>query len=244
MDLLLPALCFFLGAFTQGLTGFGSAMIPVALLPLVWPVPQAVGVVTVFCVVLNAWFAWSLRADADRGEVGGMAVAGALATPLGLLFLRSYPSSTLLGALGAVLVVSSVLGLARPRLEPRALHRGWGLLAGGAAGALSGAFNTAGPPMLVYASLRGWGPAAFRANLQTFFLVTSCAACVGFVQAGIVNADTLRWNLLLAPAFAIGGLAGHWLHARLAARTFQRLVQGALLLVGLRYVAQGLGLGS
>ena len=87
MDLLLPALCFFLGAFTQGLTGFGSAMIPVALLPLVWPVPQAVGVVTIFCVGLNAWFAWSLRADADRREVGGMAVAGALATPLGLLFL-------------------------------------------------------------------------------------------------------------------------------------------------------------
>lgn len=244
MDILLPALFFALGAFTQGLTGFGSAMIPVALLPLVWPVQQAVGVVTVFCVVLNAWFAWSLRADADRGEVGGMALAGALATPIGLLFLRSYPSGTLLAALGAVLIASSLLALARPRLEPRALHRGWGLLAGGTAGALSGAFNTAGPPMLIYASLRGWDPAAFRANLQTFFLVTSCAACAGFVHAGIVNADTLRWNLLLAPAFAVGGFVGNWLHFRLRAETFRTLVQVALLLVGLRYVAQNLGLGS
>ena len=51
--------------------------------------------------------------------------------------------------------------------------RRWAYPAGFIAGCLGGAYNTAGPPVIVYGSLRQWPKEEFRAVLQAFFFVNA-----------------------------------------------------------------------
>ena len=45
------------------------------------------------------------------------------------------------------------------------------------AGILGGAYNTNGPPVVIYGSLRKWSPATFRATLQGYFFMAAFFCC-------------------------------------------------------------------
>ena len=103
---------------------------------------------------------------------------------------------------------------------------------------LGGAFNTAGPPVLVYAIASGWRRDAMRANLQLFFAVVGLASTTGFALVGVIDAGTLRWNALLLPCIPLGAWLGNRLASRTDAETFRRGVLIALVAMGTWYVVQ------
>lgn len=229
-----------------------------ALLPLVWPVPQAVGVSAVFGIVLTAALAVRLRSHLQVREVWPMAAASVVGVPLGVTFLHNVPVVWVVSALGGILIVHATWSLwpreqrdrdadqaeeATDGAEQADVSGGkWaGPIAGLAAGALSGAFSTAGPPALVYATLRGWPKDAFRANLQVFFLVSSSLSLVGFVATGIVTVDTARANVTLLPALILGGFVGHKLSGRVDPVRFRKGVLIGLWLMGANYLLRAWG---
>ena len=229
---------FLLAAFVQGLSGFGSGLIAMALLPLFMSLQQAVAVSAVVGMLLNLTFAFQLRAHADYREVAPMALAGLLGVPMGLWLLHSVDSRLVTGLLGLVLCGHASWSLLRRGQASRPLGRRWALLAGGIGGALSGAFNTAGPPVLVYATLRDWPRDNFRANLQTFFSVTGTLSLIGFSLTGLVTAQTLRLDAFALPAVALGAWLGNRLCKRIDPLAFRRGVLVALLAMGGYYIVR------
>lgn len=237
MTLLVAGLVFLLAAFVQGLSGFGSGLVAMGLLPLFWDLEQAVAVSSVFGVMLNLSLAWKLRAHARPREVAPMVLAALAGVPVGLWFLHSVDPRLVKGALGLVLVSHAVFSLSRPAAGAMTTSRPVAALAGLVGGALSGAFNTSGPPVLVYATLRGWPPATFKANLQAYIGVTALTSMTGFALTGLITRETLQANLLLAPALIAGGVLGHRASRHIDQALFRRGVLVALLFMGAWYLS-------
>ena len=167
-----------------------------------------------------------------------MGIAAMLGVPLGLWFLHSVDVRLVTGTLGVVLVTHACWSLWRGEAQERKVARPWALLAGGLGGALSGAFSTAGPPILIYATLRAWPRDVFRANLQAFFTVTSVVSLTGFASTGLITRETLWIDLLALPAVACGAWVGHKLSARVDPLVFRKGVLVALLLMGGHYIVR------
>lgn len=223
----------FLAAFTQSLTGFGLALVSMPLLSIAVGLKQATPLVAVISVMVEVVLLWRYRHALDVRPVARLILASMLGVPLGVLFLRQVPERWALGGLGVVLSgygLYSLLGWRLPRLEGRFWPWGMGLLAG----ALGGAYNTSGPPVIVYGHARRWAPVRFKANLQAFFLVNSGMVFLSHWWAGTIRPATWRWALLSVPAMGVGIWLGGRLDRLLSPERFRQLVLVVLVVLGVR----------
>jgi hypothetical protein len=133
---------------------------------------------------------------------------------------------------GLILVAYALYLLLQPA-RARTLSRGWVYPAGFVAGCLGGAYNTPGPPVIVYGSLRQWPRDQFRAVLQTFFFFNGLLVVSSHLLARHMTPKVLTFYLYAAPALLLGILAGSRLDRRVDRQRFGRLVTAMILIVGL-----------
>jgi hypothetical protein len=117
-----------------------------------------------------------------------------------------------------------------PRLE----HNLWAFTAGFLAGVLGGAYNTAGPPVILYGNCRRWPRDNFKSNLQGFFMVNSIVVLISHFLAGGFTAEVWRIVPFGLGAAILGILAGLRLDKHLNPQTFRKIVLVLLLVVGIR----------
>ncbi|MBK9232189.1 MAG: sulfite exporter TauE/SafE family protein [Anaerolineae bacterium] len=113
-------------------------------------------------------------------------------------------------------------------------------LAGFLAGLLGGAYNTPGPPVIIYGTLQGWPRNEFRSILQALFLFSSA----------LVIASTPWWRpshrhggthyLIGLPALLLGVGLGAQVDRRLDHDRFRQVLNVMILLTGLVLIAQEL----
>lgn len=231
-DLILFA-TIFLASFTQSLSGFGSALIAMAVLAPLLGALVATPLVALFVLVLEIvlllWYHKSLNIRA----VWRITAASVVGIPFGVVALRLLPESLVLFLLGLVVsgyAVYALLDFKLPRLESSGWAYGFGFIAG----LLGGAYNTSGPPVIIYGNCRGWEPAEFKANLQGFFFASSTLVLAGHAVSG--NLSPLVWQKfgLSLPFAAVGILAGLLLERKISPHSFRKLVLVLLVGLGLR----------
>jgi len=155
--------------------------------------------------------------------------------PVGIWLIRVAPADVVTGGLGLLLIVFGLYALVRPVL-PDIPNTGWVYFFGALAGALGAAYNTNGPPVVVYGVLRRWPPARFRATLQGFFLPSGFAISLSHGVGGLWNPQVfLLFALSILPIVA-AVLAGHWLNRRIPAQRFSRLLYAIVAGLGLLLV--------
>jgi len=231
--------------FTQGATGFGFGLVVMSVLPHLIDVREDVPLVSVFGLILTGVMLWPYRAYVEPRRFLPVLAGVAVATPLGALYLRSIDQRLVTGTLGAFLVVYAAASLlaerGRSSATPRVrISRRWGPVAGLLGGLLGGAFNTGGPPIIVYATARGWNAEGFKANLQVLFLFNSATQLVLFASWGMLTPEILHLDLIGLPALLAGLLAGMWASARLDAVRFRRVVLALLLVFGVVFLVRAL----
>lgn len=216
------------------LFGFGSGLIAVGALALVFPDIQDV-VVLLLLVNLPAELLVVLqsRREIRWRPIAGLGVGIGLGIPLGTWILRTSDPRMILTILGWFLVV---VGLAFLRLPAGGRRTPPGWLAGPTgvvSGLLTGLFGTGGPPLIVWYHLSSAGKAAFRSNLMTIFLLMTFVRVPSYVVGGLVTAPRLWSTLAVLPAVLFGAWLGHRLHIRVSESTFRILVSGMLVVLGL-----------
>ena len=231
----LVGLVVFLAVFTQSLSGFGVALVSMALLPSLIGIKVATPFVALFALVLEIVLVARYWKSIEFRAVWHIALAAVVGTPLGVLFLvrvNERISLTVLGVVIAGYALYALLGLKMPRIE----KPGWAYLAGLLGGMLGGAYNTSGPPVIVYADCRRWPPDVFKGNLQGYFIIVSSAVVVSHALTG--NFTPQVWNLVwwTLPFLAVGILAGLSLDRWLNPATFRRVVLVLLVLMGIRLI--------
>jgi len=211
--------------------GFGNALVAMPLLILVigsdsaTPLVALLGLVTAVLMLIREWRQIDLRAAWQ------LVLSTLVGIPLGLYFLNAAPEVVIRWVLGLVLIAFGLYNLLGPRL-PRVRGPWVTLIFGLWAGVLGGAYNSNGPPVVIYGVMRDWKPEQFRATLQGYFLVTGVAITLVHGLAGMWTAYVLRLFVFSLPAVLGAVLLGGWGADRIPEHRFQALVYGFLVVVG------------
>ena len=99
---------------------------------------------------------------------------------------------------------------------------------------LGGAYNTAGPPVVIYGNCRRWCAHEFKSNLSGFFIINGVMVVTSHLWSGNFSADVthvLPWAL---PAMLLGFLAGQWLDKWISPDLFRKMVLIMLVVLGIR----------
>ena len=233
LELLTAAAIAGFAGFVQGVTGFGSGLVAAAALSQMWAVSAVTVALSPPSILLTGALLLRLREDVEPRPLRPLLLALPLGVTLGILSLNHLPAAALKGLLALALlaaIASGLLGL-RPRgALPAAAGWGAGLLAG----AMGAAFNTSGPPILIYATLAGWEPRRFRANLSLLFCASATLSLIGHAARGALSAESLLVSLCLAPGLVLGAQAGARVGERLPRGVFMGAVRLLLAVIAVR----------
>ena len=233
-EYIVPAIML-LAVFTQSLSGFGMGLVSMSLLPTIIDVKIASPLVASLSILVHWILAIYYRRTLDISAVKRLVVGLAIAIPLGVLALRKVPSEAVLAILGIVLVSYSLYSLFNFKL-PKITSPRWAYLFGFMSGLLSGAYNTGGPPVIIYADCMGWDRAKFKSNLQSFFSVSSTIVVTTHTIQGNYNGQVLQLFLFCLPSLIIGMLAGTFVSRFINTVVFRKLILVLLLVMGLRLI--------
>jgi len=222
----------FASTFARAAIGFGDALIAMPLLAMVFGVRTATPLVALVSVAISVAMLARIWREVDLRAAWRLVLSTMVGIPIGLYLLKAAPEGVVKSILGAVLVVYGVTNLVWTRF-PTLKSEGSSWAFGLVAGVLGGAYNTNGPPVVIYGTLRQWPPARFRATLQGYFLPTGIAVAVGHGLAGLWTKEVLTLYLYSAPAMLFAMLLGGALHRRVNARRFNQAVSLFLVLMGI-----------
>ncbi len=228
---MLVALVVFVAALVQGVMGFGGALIAMPLLVTLVGIQTATPAFALVGALASLMNAVRWRAHVTRGDLLQLVIPAALGIPIGVLLLARLDAEMVTRALGVILIgyaAYNLIGWAVPPLR----NRLWAYVAGFTSGILSGAFNTGGPPVIVFADARRWTADRFRGNLQTYFLFISLFLIVSHGVTGHLTANVWRTAAVGVPALVVGQFIGARLCHYINPDLFRRLVLVFLLLLG------------
>lgn len=222
----------FVAAFIRSALGFGDAVVAMPLLAAALGLRTATPLVAFVGPTISLLILAKHWRKIEFKTAGRLIAATLLGIPVGVFGLARLPEEPLKIALGLIILLYGLFGLAKPgvRIEREARPVPW--LVGWVAGVLGGAYNTNGPPVIAYGMLRGWPPESFRATLQGYFLPTGLAILAGHGLAGLWTGTVLRFYGYSLPAIVLGVVLGGLLDKKLAHELFAKLVYAALAVMG------------
>ena len=229
-----PAVVF--AGVSKGGFGSGAAFASAAILALVMPPAEALGLMLPLLMLIDLatlrpyWGKWSWP------EAKVLIAGGIPGVSLGVALMAVANDDVLRFLIGAV-----ALGFVIWRLWPGAGQRKalpvWaGGLAGVVAGFTSFISHAGGPPVAVYLLSRGVGKTAYQATTVLIFWIINIAKAVPYAVLGVFTAETLWLDLWLAPFALLGAWLGVRAHHMVSERVFFGLTYVLLSLTGARLI--------
>ena len=215
---------------TAATFGFGGALFAMPLLTLVvglklaTPLYALVGITNALLVTGLSWRV------AKLALVWRLIATTLIGIPLGVGMVQLLPTPLMTKTLGGCLVAFGLYRLLALPL-PTIRHPGWAYPVGLVAGLLGGAYNTNGPPVVVYAALNRWDPETFRATLQAYFLATGFGIVASHGLGGLWTRQIFVLYPLALPGTLLAVWLGGWLNRTMPVQRFERLL--FLVLIGL-----------
>ncbi len=226
----------FVASCTRSTFGFGEALVAMPLLSLLLGVKSAVAVVALNSLVNATTILAGDRKAIEWSSAWRLVLASWIGIPLGVVGLNHVDEHLAKLGLGGLLVSCSLYHLRRPGLpELRGFSVTWWCGLWG--GILGGAFNTMGPPLVIYGTLRRWPATVFRTTLQSVFLPANLFICMNHGLNGMWTRQTFGIVLCSIPSIFLGAAVGRWIGRRIPADKFTQLIYGLLLLMGCILVA-------
>jgi len=223
----------FLGCFTQSLTGFGVALVTMALLPSLIGLQTATPLVALVGIVLEILILVRYRESVKFKSILGLIVSALITIPVGVIYFRRLDENIALFILGLIITVYALYALIGFRL-PDLAHPLWAWVFGFVGGLLGGAYNTSGPPAVVYGNCRKWSPEEFKSNLAGYFLVGSVMVVSTHWASGNFTPKVWHTFWLTLPALLLGFVFGQGMDKWLNPELFRRIVLIVLILLGAR----------
>lgn len=229
------AIIVFFAIFTQTLAGFGLALVSMPLLVLVIDIQVASPLVALIGIVAEIVLLARYRDNLQVQTIWRLAIASIVGVPIGVILLSQVDGDLILMVLGVVIAGYALYGLLNFRL-PTIAHPRWAYGFGFMAGVLSGAYNTAGPPVIIYGNCRQWEPLTFKGNLQGFFMLNSCMLIGTHAVNGNFTNEVWKNFLIALPAIGIGIVVGSVMDRYLNPIWFRKGVLVLLVVLGIRLI--------
>jgi uncharacterized membrane protein YfcA len=217
--------------------GFGDALTAMPLLTLFISLQVATPLVALMsftisiCILARCW------RDVVFSSAWKLIIATIIGIPIGLFYLKGSYDEVLKIVLALVILSFSFYKLAKPKMmRLRTERASWPF--GFAAGILGGAYNTNGPPVIIYGTMRKWTPAEFRATLQGYFLVTGIFIMLGHWSTDLWTSEMMVLYAICLPFILLSIFLGSRLHKRIPKGRFDAYVYYLLIAVSLILLIQ------
>jgi uncharacterized membrane protein YfcA len=235
MTTLLIITIVFWATFVQTLSGFGFALLAMPLITITIGFGTAAPLIALAGLTLYTVNLVRYRQAINVREVLRLGTASVLGIPVGLWALANVDESIIKPLLGVVVTAYAAYRLIHPS-GLRMCSRRWAYPTGFVAGCLGGAYNTPGPPVIVYGSLRQWPKEEFRAVLQTFFFPNAVLTVSSHYVTQHLTTAVWTFYFYAAPALLLGVLVGSRVDSRLNRDRFRAIVTVMILLLGLTLI--------
>ncbi len=228
------SLIIFSAFLVRSLTGFGSALISVPLLALLFDLKFVVPLESVLEVGFTVLLAPRVYRQMNKTTLLPMIGGAVLGTLAGTYFLQALGDVILKKALGVLTILSGLhFFRAGQGGKPRNLSTIWGILAGAGGGILGGLFGTSGPPFVSYLAYKLREKDVLRASLIGLFAVDYTWRTAVFAFSGLLTSELITFALYLAPVLILGTYLGHKTHFRVPEGPFRKVVAGVLVVSGM-----------
>jgi uncharacterized membrane protein YfcA len=228
----------FAAGIIQGLSGFGVVLVALPLMALVVDIKIAIPLVLMLGMVVNIILLIQLARHIEIRECLRMTAMSLPGIPLGVYTLKTVGTRPLELMVGVVLLLTVGVLLF---LKPGAVKppKGWGWIAGLAAGFLGGSIGAAGPPVVIYTTLQPWTKHKIKSTMVGFFFVIGLGIIAIHLISGIVTPTVWRyWGICLGP-LGLGVLLGIRLYNRSNETVYRRIVMLLLTILGLLLLLKG-----
>ena len=222
----------FVSTLVRAVFGFGNALIAMPLLAMTsigmktaTPLVALIATLLSLTIIVKDWRIIDLK------STWRLLIATIPGIPLGLLLIKGPYENTGKIILALIIIGFSLYSLLQPRLFT--LRQEWTAYPFVfLAGILGGAYNTNGPPVVIYGTLRKWPPYLFRATLQGYFFPSSLIIIAGHGLGGFWTA-TVGWHFLLSlPAVLLSIWIGNRVNRLIPQGRFNQYVHILLILIG------------
>jgi uncharacterized membrane protein YfcA len=221
--------------------GFGEALVAVPLLAFILPLTVAAPLAVLWSVTVAVIVVVQDHQSIHIRSAAWLLAATLPGLPVGLVLLAAGHQSILKAALGALLILFSLISLSgRMPVHLDSDAPGWLFACGFCAGVLGGAYGMNGPALAIYGAMRRWTPQQFRATLQAYFLPASLLGLFGFGVTGIWAHSVTRYYLFSLPVAVPAVFLGRVVNRRLRGDTFRKYVFVALAAIGLLLLVRSL----
>jgi uncharacterized membrane protein YfcA len=223
----------FAAALVAGLAGFAFGLVAAAVwLHILTPL-QTATLIIAFGLIVQGYAVWKLHAALNWQRLWPFLLGAALGVPIGVGILEWANPGYLRKAIGAVLALYSIYGLAQSTLQP--LKAG-GAPADAAVGFLNGVLGAmtgfAGILVTIWCGLRRWPKDVQRTTFQPVGVAIFAMSAIWLGASGSVSADTVKLFFIGLPVLLAGTWIGLRLYGRLDEAQFRKVVLMLLLISG------------
>jgi uncharacterized membrane protein YfcA len=232
IDLIITAqIIIFVSTLIRGIFGFGNALIAMPLLAML----IGIRTTTPLIALISSFMALIILArDWRKVQIKSarqLIISSLPGIPLGLLLLKGVHEDAVKIILAVIIIGFSIYDLVSPRLTISGRFR-FAFISGFMAGILGGAYNTNGPPIVIYGTLRRWSPHNFRATLQGYFFPVSLLIIGGHGLAGLWTAEVFRLCIVSLPIVFVTILTGEKINRKIPRGKFDKYVHVLLIAIG------------
>lgn len=208
----------------------GSSILFVAIFPILIPARQATGIVLPMLILADLFAFAIYRKSMDWRRVGRLlpgALVGILLGWFALGHVNDHQTTQMVGGIIALMLVMH-LWRRRGNVDEAVTHTPvwFGPVMGAFAGFATMVANAAGPVMSLYLLSMRLKKLEFLGTGAAFFLLINWIKVPFVAQLGLINGESLKLNLYLAPAVACGALLGRPVVERINERHFENGVLG------------------
>jgi uncharacterized membrane protein YfcA len=235
-----------LGVAAALLVGFSKTGMPGAAIPAVALMAEvfrtdtklSVGAILPILIVGDLFAIAYYRRHADWKRLFELAPFVLLGMVPGYFVLRTMPSEGLRVLIGTIILLLLSLQLARRRFGWENMpDRQWFVaLTGILAGFGTTVGNAAGPVMSIYFVSKRFDKQQFLGTAAWFFFLVNVSKIPFFLYLGMINQQTLRFDLLLVPIVAGAAVVGAMVLKKIPQRLFNALVLSLAAVAALRLV--------
>ncbi len=222
--------------------GFGDALLSLPFLVLIIGLQKATpllamsGLTLALCL-MGAGYKYVRWKSAFRLILGSL-----IGVPVGVFLLKHVNENIMQGIVGFVIMAISLYSLLQPSLMRIKTDR-YASLFGFTGGVLGGAFNTSGPPVVLYGTMRGWTPNVFVGMLQAYFIPTDLFVISGHIGSGLLNGEVFRYYLWCLPLLLLAVWIGTQIKSRIPVERFKSGVLILILFSGIMLFVKSLWTG-
>ena len=225
----------FISTLTRSTFGFGDALIAMPLLALFIDIKIATPLIALIAFFIAISILIRNWQKVEFKSAWRLIIASLAGIPIGLWYLDDINENIIKLVLGILVLLFAIYSLLKPKFHQlKGEQFSW--VFGFIAGILGGAYNTNGPPIVIYSSLKKWNPQNFRATLQGYFFTTGIMVVAGHGIAGNFTSDVLTYFAYCLPVILLAVIIGARINRKIPVERFHKYIYIILIILGIMLI--------